>query len=174
VGLQADSLWQAKDYKAFPPSMDMTNVQFDSMPAIQDMPVTSAICEPSDGSTLIADKDGEIKLKGFAWSGGGKAIARVDVSADGGDTWHVAELTHQPDDPTPSKTRSWGWSLWSAIVPIPAVKTASGEVPVQLTCKAVDIDYNTQPENPVTVWNFRGLVNNSFHRVNVTVKREDA
>ena len=28
----------------------------------------------------------------YAWSGGGKGIIRVDVSVDGGKTWHVANL----------------------------------------------------------------------------------
>jgi hypothetical protein len=33
--VQADSIWQKKDYKVFPPSMDWDTVDFDSMPAMQ-------------------------------------------------------------------------------------------------------------------------------------------
>lgn len=35
-------------------------------------------------------------VKGYAWSGGGQGIIRVDVSADGGKTWHTAELQKVP------------------------------------------------------------------------------
>jgi hypothetical protein len=35
-------------------------------------------------------------VKGYAWSGGGQGIIRVDVSADGGETWHTAELQKVP------------------------------------------------------------------------------
>ena len=31
-------------------------------------------------------------VRGYAFSGGGHAIVRVDVSADGGKTWQTAEL----------------------------------------------------------------------------------
>jgi len=35
-------------------------------------------------------------VKGYAWSGGGQGIIRVDVSADGGKTWHTANLQKVP------------------------------------------------------------------------------
>lgn len=35
-------------------------------------------------------------VKGYAWSGGGQGIIRVDVSADGGKTWHDAQLQKVP------------------------------------------------------------------------------
>ena len=31
--------------------------------------------------------------------------------------------------------------------------------------KATDIDYNSQPENISTIWNLRGIINNSWHKV---------
>jgi len=33
------------------------------------MPVTSAICSPSPGSQVLP---GELEVKGYAWSGGGR------------------------------------------------------------------------------------------------------
>lgn len=85
---------------------------------LQEMPVTSSICEPLDGTVLPSDST-EVTVKGFAWSGGGRGITRVDVSIDGGQTWHVADVTAQPDDPSPSNSRSWGWTLWRADIAIP-------------------------------------------------------
>ena len=33
-----------------------------------------------------------MKVRGYAYSGGGQAVIRVDVSIDGGETWTTAEL----------------------------------------------------------------------------------
>lgn len=58
---------------------------------------------------------------GYAWSGGGQKIYRVDVSVDKGKTWHVADFLEQgPEEPP----KHWGWTLWSANVPVdPNTKT---------------------------------------------------
>ncbi len=40
------------DYKSFSPSVDWDNVDWSSAPAIQETPVTSAICEPCDGQAI--------------------------------------------------------------------------------------------------------------------------
>lgn len=161
------SLWQQKDYKVFPQHMDWDNVDFAAMPAMQEMPVTSAICEPSDGASIPSTAQ-EVTLKGFAFSGGGRAISRVDVSVDGGASWVTADIVDAPEDATPSRTRSWGWTLWRADVRLPDALRAPG---AQLTCvcKAMDVAANTQPESPLSIWNFRGLANNSWHRVNLRV-----
>lgn len=39
---------------------------------------------------------------------------------------------------------------------------------ISLICKATDASYNVQPESPESVWNIRGLNNNSWHEVQVT------
>lgn len=45
--------------------------------------MVSAICEPSQ-QQVLSKYEGEVTLKGYAWSGGGRDIVRVDVSSDGG------------------------------------------------------------------------------------------
>ncbi len=42
-------------------------------------------------------------VRGYAYSGGGRNIIRVDVSPDGGKTWHVATL----DTPGQLPYRAW-------------------------------------------------------------------
>ena len=175
------------------------------------MPVTSAICEPRDGARLPPGSS-SVTVKGFAWSGGGRAITRVDVSSDGGRSWLPTEIVARPDDASPSQSRSWGWTLWTAEVPVPAPAAAaaacssapsaaapsvdsatataqsgaatsaisqtsdsSPSLPpaqprqLELVCKAVDSSYNVQPDTPSGIWNFRGLMNNTWHRVIVHV-----
>jgi hypothetical protein len=55
------------------------------------LPVQSAITSPAAG-TIVDLEDREVDVKGFAWSGGGSKVVRVDVSVDGGETWHTADL----------------------------------------------------------------------------------
>lgn len=52
---------------------------------------------------------------GYAWSGGGKRIVRVDVSSDKGKSWHVADLEQTNDN----NSRHWSWTLWSILLPVP-------------------------------------------------------
>ena len=54
--------------------------------SVQETPVQSAISEPSS-DTVIKEEDEYITVKGYAFSGGGRGIFRVDVSLDGGKTW---------------------------------------------------------------------------------------
>ena len=54
----------------------------------QEALITSAVCEPSPGSE-VSLSDGEVTARGYAWSGGGRDVIRVDVSLDDGKTWQV-------------------------------------------------------------------------------------
>ena len=80
---ESSSHWQKNDYKGFSPCINWENVDFKSAPPIQDLPVQSAICEPAMDAVL-EEGTPEITVKGYAWSGGGRGIVRVDVSSDGG------------------------------------------------------------------------------------------
>ncbi len=50
-----------------------------------------------------------VSVRGVAWSGGGREVVRVDVSADGGRTWITAELG---PDTTQPLGRAWAWKQW--------------------------------------------------------------
>ena len=105
--------WQQKDYKPFSPNIDWHNVDFSKSPAIQELPVTSAICSPQNGDKFHKD-DEEIVVRGYAFSGGGNGIIRVDVSIDGGSTWYTAELTQAEQE----LDAMYSWTLWESVVPI--------------------------------------------------------
>jgi sulfite oxidase len=156
---ESKSHWQQYDYKGFSPSVDWSNVDYSKAPSIQELPVQSAITVPKNNSYLPEDSD-TIEVKGYAWSGGGRGIVRVDLSMDEGRTWHNAHL--QP--PNQSYNRVWAWTLFSASLPIPA-ECKSKEC--DIICKAVDSAYNTQPETVAPIWNIRGVLTNSWHRVRV-------
>ena len=72
------------------------------------LPVTSLICSPQEGVTVLRSEEG-VTVKGVAWSGGGREVIRVDVSSDGGKTWQVAELIKDEEQPL---GRAWAWKRW--------------------------------------------------------------
>uniref|UniRef100_A0A671N6G5 Sulfite oxidase n=1 Tax=Sinocyclocheilus anshuiensis TaxID=1608454 RepID=A0A671N6G5_9TELE len=158
---ESKSHWQQNDYKGFSPE------DFKSAPAIQELPIQSAITHPAEGTSGdCSDREGTVK--GYAWSGGGREVVRVDVSIDGGKTWHVAKL-HTSDQeqhpaPPPPPGRAWAWKLWEIDVPIPHRAQE-----LEIVCKAVDSSYNTQPDTVAPIWNLRGVRSNAWHRVQVKV-----
>lgn len=162
---ESTSHWQQNDYKGFSPSTDWDTVDFSKSPAIQHMPVTSAICQPSVGDDVKV-QDGCITVRGYAWSGGGNKIIRVDVTGDKGKTWQVAEL-EQEDDKNAAAGRHWAWTLWTAKIPVSSDNQKSKEI--ELWAKAVDANYNVQPETFANNWNLRGVLCNAYHRVKVNI-----
>jgi len=94
---------------------------------------------------------GEVVVEGRAWSGLAP-IARVEVSADGGETWDDAELE-------PAEGR-WAWRGWRY-----RWQAEPGEY--LLCSRARDEAGNEQPLE--TPWNLGGYANNSVQRVPVTV-----
>ncbi|XP_073998352.1 sulfite oxidase isoform X2 [Rhodnius prolixus] len=162
---ESDSHWQRNDYKGFSPSVDWDTVDFSKSPAIQELPVISAICVPLNESIVCVDEDEDkIPVKGYAWSGGGRAIIRVDLTCDGGATWHTAKL-NVGNERKPGE-HVWSWTLWEAELPLP--KDADEVV---ISVKAVDSSYNTQPESFENIWNLRGVLNNAYHRVKVKISK---
>ncbi|KAL3276451.1 hypothetical protein HHI36_011832 [Cryptolaemus montrouzieri] len=158
---ESKSHWQQSDYKGFSPSTDWDTVDYSKSPSIQELPVISAICQPVPNTTVKVE-NGHIKVKGYAWSGGGQDIVRVDVTCDGGKTWHVARFDHHDPQTHP---QHWSWTLWSCELPV-----AQGDKELEIWAKAVDSSYNTQPESFENIWNLRGVLNNAYHRIKVKVE----
>ncbi len=128
----------------------------------QECPVQCAICVPASNFRL---KDGsDLELKGYAYSGGGRGIVRVDVSLDGGDTWQNAEL----EPTTQSAPKEFGWRLWSFSLSHDQVKkAANGSKELVVVAKATDSSHNVMPRDVESIWNLRGIMNNSWHKIKV-------
>lgn len=154
--------WQQYDYKGFNPSTDWRTVDFTKSPAIQALPVNSAICTPQNGEKVSIEADGTVTVKGYASSGGGCKIIRMDVTADQGKTWHIAELQQDETE----HGHHYGWTLWTAKIPID--KSLVGNE-IEIWAKAVDSQYNVQPESFEYIWNIRGVLANAYPRVKITL-----
>ncbi|KAF5665149.1 sulfite oxidase [Fusarium heterosporum] len=181
---ESTSQWQRRDYKCFGPNQ--TQVDWDTAPAIQELPVQSAIttCKLGDWTK----KDGESKtytkpasLAGYAYSGGGRSIIRVDISSDNGKTWSQASII--PDCSTDEDEQSpcfghaaWAWRRWKfqGAVPLDAFETTkSGKRCATFVVKATDEAYNTQPESHAATWNLRGNLATAWHRIKVCADSPD-
>lgn len=158
---ESKSFWQTKDYKTVSPSLNWDKCDLEKVMPIQDFPVQAAICSPIDGTTV--DGMVELTVKGYAMSGGGRGILRVDVTIDGGKTWHAASVHSEPQP----WGRQWSWVLWEANLELPKDLQAGSRV--EIAVKATDTSHNTQPESDSGIWNVRGLLENKWHRVNVQV-----
>lgn len=146
----SDAFQQAKDYKLFPPDMRADTEDLSRGVTIDEMPVNSAICAPAPGASL---ESGRVPLRGWA-AASGRAVARVDVSGDGGRSWAQAEIEAHDGSP-------WSWSFWRAALDLPP-----GEH--ELCVRAWDSAGQTQPAQPDDVWNFKGYLSSAWHRVRVT------
>ena len=147
----SDNYFQAKAYRLFPPSVTPDSVDWETGMMLGESPVNSVICSPEPGARLPA---GPVTVRGWAMAGGGREIARVDVSADGGRIWTTAELE--------SRDSGWTWCVWAAALDLPP-----GEH--EILCRAFDSAAQTQPAHPAQVWNFKGYANNAWHRVRVAI-----
>jgi sulfite oxidase len=111
--------------------------------------LNSDVLSPADGATVAA---GPVEVRGYAFAGGERHVARVDVSIDGGASWRQAELL---DD-----LGRWAWRHW-----VISVSLAPGEH--EIVVRAWDSSAATQPEDEAGLWNPKGYVNNARPRIRV-------
>jgi sulfite oxidase len=107
------------------------------------------VLSPADGDVVAV---GPVEVRGYAFAGGERHVARVDVSLDGAATWTQAELL---DD-----LGRWAWRHWRITVDL-----APGEH--EIVVRAWDSSAATQPEDEASLWNPKGYVNNARPRIKV-------
>lgn len=192
---ESTSQWQRRDYKSFGPNE--RSPDWDKAPSIQEMPITSAItkilvgecvreCTAAWlGQKLLAQEQQQqnpkvgdenelgqeqqpIALQGYAVSGGGRDIARVDISLNGGKTWDQADLVDEASSLSPSSrqggNKSWAWRRWRYLGSLSLTPSESRKC-VEVVVKATDTSYNSQPQDHASIYNVRGNLANAWHRV---------
>lgn len=146
--------------------------------AIYDLNVNSAIACPAHGEVLpLESLDSDYELKGYAYSGGGKRVARVEISLNKGVSWQLATVDYPEDlyreaeqDIYGSKLDMWGrensycWAFWKHTVPISELKDAA-----DILVRAMDESMQTQPRD--MYWSVLGMMNNPWFRI--CIERED-
>jgi DMSO/TMAO reductase YedYZ molybdopterin-dependent catalytic subunit len=119
----------------------------------QDAPVTQV--HPRALLTHAARQDDAWMVRGVAWSGFG-AIRQVELSDDGGATWHAA-LLEPPASPYAATAWSHAW------------RPSRGAGEYRLLARATDASGRTQPLD--APWNELGYGNNQVHCVEVEVEQ---
>jgi sulfite oxidase len=163
---ESTSQWQRRDYKCFGPN-EGRKPDWDKARSIQETPVQSAITSVTEVSSHTPQErkivrahgleEDAVVLKGYAISGGGREIIRVDVSLDDGDTWRQAEIQ---DDGVEYAGNCWSWKRWECVI-------AKSDVKKGYLVKAVDEAYNSQPETHPPTFNYRGNLATAWHRIPV-------
>ena len=116
-----------------------------------ELPLNAVICHPQEGERLAA---GPIRIEGYAITGAGGHIERVELSVDEGATWTPATLLEQ--------SSPWTWRFWEATLNLPAGT-------YQMAVCAWDSAGRTQPQDARQVWNWKGYLNNAWHRVKISI-----
>ena len=107
------------------------------------------VLSPADGDAVPA---GPVEVRGYAFAGGERHVARVDVSTDGGAHWTQAEL--QED------LGRWAWRHWRITVDL-------GPGEHEIVIRAWDSSAATQPEDEAALWNPKGYANNARPRIRI-------
>ena len=147
----SDSFWVASAYRypvrrvapgaAVPP---------EQMAPLSGLAVKSLITRPVEGAVIAP---GRVEVGGFAWAGG-SAIARVDVSTDGGGTWRQARLTGPQD--------RYAWRRFEYAFTVGQAEARA------ILSRATDAAGNSQPIVPA--WNPAGYLWNAPDVVRIEVR----
>jgi len=173
---ESESWYHYHDNRLFPPEVDFSNFEGGDWAKkqdylIYDMNVNSVITCPSHYEWLDMSKalnpGTKFVAKGYAYSGGGKRITRVDVTIDGGVQWLPCKF-HYPDQvDTKVGKKVWSWCFWECEIPMHDLLRASS-----IAVRAHDEAFNTQPEH--FTWNLLGLMNNSWYKVEIIVPTSES
>ena len=149
----SDNYFQARQYKLFPPYVTEETVDYSEGFALGEFSLNAVICSPEDGSSVRA---GSVLLQGYAVSGGGRTVERVDLSMDKGRSWTGADLKE-------GEGHLWAWRFWEATMDLDR-----GEH--RIVVRALDSAADTQPESAASIWNFKGYSNNAWHGIAVNAR----
>ncbi|KAF3905116.1 hypothetical protein ABW21_db0202730 [Orbilia brochopaga] len=143
--------------------------------AIYDLSTNSAIAYPQHDETLdLTTAPATYTVRGYAYSGGGRRISRVELSIDSGNTWQLATITYPEDRYRGEEYEdvylfggrldmSWRdnshcWCFWSLQLDTEVLAKSDG-----ILLRAMDESMNLQPRD--MYWSVLGMMNNPWFRV---------
>jgi hydroxyacylglutathione hydrolase len=142
--------YQARTYRLYPKRVRSETDREHGF-SLGETPVNSVICDPREGEVVPGPT---VRVRGYAITGGTREIERVEVSLDGGETFTTADLL--------DGGQAGAWRLWETELEV-------GRGPAELVVRAWDSAASTQPESAEGIWNMKGYINNSWHRVHFSV-----
>jgi sulfite oxidase len=149
--MPSNNLFHAHAYRLFSPGASSPNADWEHALELGELSVNSCICS-------IREVSDRLLVKGYATAGGSRHVVRVDLGHGEPLKWIEASFL----DPAEAGV----WRRWQALIP----KLFLGEL---ICVRAWDSAANTQPEDPESVWNFKGYMNNAWHRIRFGLPYED-
>ncbi|KAG0570082.1 hypothetical protein KC19_6G137200 [Ceratodon purpureus] len=134
---------------------------------INQLNINSAISSPGHGEALpinFTTLQEPYIVKGYAYTGGGRKVTRVEVSLDDGKSWTLCDLKH-PEEPS-RYGRYWCWCFWQIGVDVMDLMKCK-----EIVVRAWDAAMNTQPQH--LIWNVMGMMNNSWFRVKIALTKSE-
>ncbi len=144
--------FQQRAYKLFSPEVHANTVDWAQGQMLGELDVNAVICQPAASATLPS---GSVDVQGYAIAGGPQGVQRVEVSSDGGATWIQARL-NEP-------AQAWSWRFWNA-----QFELSAGSY--ELIVRACAANGATQPPDIAPLWNYKGYMNNAWHRIPIVVR----
>lgn len=132
--------------------------------AIMELNVNAAMITPDHDEVLAISEDDTVNdietfvLKGYAYSGGGRRVIRVELTLDDGATWQLARIIY--DEKPNAYGKMWCWVHYELEVPVSSLLRAR-----EVCVRAWDSSMNLMPEFPT--WNVMGMMNNPWYRVKI-------
>lgn len=169
-------------------SADLPHVWKDERYAIYDLNTNSAVARPAHDERVTVDPGNNnkqtYKFQGYAYSGGGRRVTRVELTLDKGRTWRLADVAYPEDEyrSVPEGETLFGgrldvgwretcfcWCFWSLEVPV-ADLIAPGADTGDVMVRAMDEAMMVQPRD--LYWSVLGMMNNPWFRVVVHRERD--
>ncbi|PWZ01233.1 putative nitrate reductase [Testicularia cyperi] len=159
---------------------------YDPKYIINDLNVNAAVCSPDHNQTLPIDASStsdDFAIEGYAYTGGGKRVTRVEVSLDDGLSWKSAEIFYPEDlyrmypiqeHPYFGKLdlsdteMSFAWCFWRFPVDLKAA-IIDQNVSV-ISVRAIDEGLASMPRD--MYWNAMSMMNSWWFRVAVHIDRD--
>lgn len=142
--------------------------------AIYDLNPNSAICFPAHDERLPLRHSSETyRARGYAYSGGGRRITRVEITLDKGKTWRLADVEYPEDQYREFEKDLFGgrmdmswretcfcWCFWSIDLSKDELANAK-----DIFVRSMDESMNLQPRD--MYWSVLGMMNNPWFRVTI-------
>ncbi|KAI5084299.1 hypothetical protein GOP47_0000468 [Adiantum capillus-veneris] len=163
---ESDNYYHYNDNRVLPSHVDADKANsegwwFKPEYIINELNINSAICTPAHGEVLpinVQTLQVPYTVQGYAYSGGGRKVIRVEVSIDGGESWLLSRIYH-PEKPT-KYGKYWCWCFWELDINVMQLLQAK-----ELVVRAWDASMNTQPQK--LTWNVMGMMNNCWFTVRI-------
>ncbi|CAO1635536.1 unnamed protein product [Parajaminaea phylloscopi] len=144
---------------------------------INDLNTNAAVTVPDHNAEVPLTQE-TLVLSGYAYTGGGRRVHRVEVSLDDGRTWEYPASLLYPEDKYreyPIKDHpyfgtldlsetemSFSWCFWEVPIQVSRLRDSPAGC---ITMRATDESLNPMPDR--LIWNAYGMMNNCCFRVGI-------